>query len=143
MAQTSSSPLLADIDRAIARIEAEARTLQAQVPTASPVRGAPPPAPAAPGAVEKQAVPAQTPSLEDLTVFLSRLKQMKEWLQEDERLLPIVDDHISQHVRAAEKRTNALNLQLAAITTLVGALLGWLLSSVQGPAALLAHILPH
>jgi hypothetical protein len=132
MAQTrTSSQLVTDLDRVIERVEAEARSLAAQAPAAGAVRGG------AAGAPETTAGGEAKPSLEDLTVFLSRLKQMKEWLQEDARLLPIVDGVIGQHVQAAEKRTNALNVQIAVITTLVGALLGWLLSSVQGPAPLL------
>jgi hypothetical protein len=130
----TSSQLVADLDRAIERVEAEARSLAAQAPTAGAVRGG------AAGALEKTAGGEAKPSLEDLTVFLSRLKQMKEWLQEDARLLPVVDGVIGQHVKAAEKRANALNVQIAVITTLVGALLGWLLSSVQGPASLLSQV---
>ena len=140
---TTSSQLVADIDRAIERVEAEARALQAQSPSAGAVRGGPPPAPAPAGAASATVGVAAKPTLDDLTVFLSRLKQMKEWLQEDERLLPVVDGVIGQQVKAAEKRANALNVQIAVITTLIGALLGWLLSSVQGPASLLSHVFTH
>lgn len=150
MAQTStSSQLLSDIDRAIERVEAEARALQEKSPAPGAIRGGPlpPPAPAPAGAAFGGASAtvgvAAKPSLDDLTVFLSRLKQMKEWLQEDERLLPVVDGVIGQQVKAAEKRANALNVQIAVITTLIGALLGWLLSSVQGPSALLTHVFTH
>lgn len=146
MAQTKpSSQLVADIDRAIERVEAEARALAAQTPSDGAVRGAPAPAPAGAaieGASGTVSVAAK-PTLDDLTVFLSRLKQMKEWLQEDERLLPVVDGVIGQQVKAAEKRANALNVQIAVITTFIGALLGWLLSSVQGPASLLSHVFTH
>ena len=135
MAQTrTASQLVADLDRAIERVEAEARSLAAQAPPDGAVRGG------GVGALDKPAGGEAGPSLEDLTVFLSRLKQMKEWLQEDARLLPLVDGVIGQHVKAAEKRANALNVQMAVITTLVGALLGWLLSSVQGPASLLSQL---
>jgi hypothetical protein len=140
--QTTTSPLLAGLDEAIAAVEAEARALQQQVArqgTSESVRGGPRPAPA-PGAwpVDKSAVTdSHGRTLEDLAVFLSRLNQMKEWLQHDDRLLPVLDQHIGQRVRAMEKRTNALNMRLAVITTVAGAVLGWLTSLAQSPASLL------
>jgi hypothetical protein len=134
--------LLAGLDEAIAAVEAEARTLQQQAARQGPsdgvrgrvpasgaiAAGAPAPAPAA---------ESQGQTFEDMAVFLSRLKQMKEWLQEDDRMLTIVDNYIGQRVRAMEKRTNAVNLRLAVITTAAGAALGWLTSLAQTPAALL------
>jgi hypothetical protein len=161
---TSSSPILAGLDQAIAAVEAEARALQQQyaqgqalgeahrgAPLPPSAGYAPPPAPsaapyegaAAPGAYPAaapqpaQATDAQGRTLEDLTLFLSRLKQMKDWLQQDDRLLPIVDQYIGQRVHAMEKRTNAVNMRLAVITTIAGAALGWLTSLAQTPSSLL------
>ena len=127
------SPLLAGIERTIELVEAEAHALaQEQAPQAAQRSAA--------GAVGGAAVDrdAQGHSLEDLTVFLSRLKQMKDWLQDDQRLLGVVDGYIGQRVTAMEKRSNAFNIQLAVITTVVGAALGWLLSAVSGPSQLLS-----
>src|SRR5262249_8847786 len=133
------SPFLAGIDRAIEQIEQQVREQQ-QAEQAAPGAsrggyGAPAPAPAAPppgggGAPAPQPInPAQ--SLEEMTVFLSRLKQIRDWMQQDNRLLPVVDEFIGQKVAASAKRSNQLNLTLAAVTTVVGAILGWLLSAVQ------------
>jgi hypothetical protein len=133
-AEAAVSPLLAGIERTIELVEAEARALaQEQAPQAAQ-RSA---AGAVGGAADRD---AQGHSLEDLTVFLSRLKQMKDWLQDDQRLLGVVDGYIGQRVTAMEKRSNAFNIQLAVITTLVGALLGWILSAVSGPSQLLSLI---
>jgi hypothetical protein len=129
----ASSPLLAGIDRAIQEVEAEARALQQQAYGGGAQRGA---------AAAGQATDGQGRTLEDLTVFLSRLKQMKEWLEHDERLLPIVDEYIGQRVKAMEKRTNAVNVRLAVITTVAGALLGWLTALAQNPATIV-HSLFH
>ena len=123
---TASSPLIAGIDRTIALIEAEARDLQKEsAPSAQRSAGA--------GAVT---VTPDGKSLEDLTVFLARLKQIKEWFTQDTRLLPIVDEYISQRVQAMEKRTNSLNIRLGIITTIGGAILGWLVSALSSPNAL-------
>ena len=120
--EQANSQLLAGIDKAIAALEAEAKQIQATTPYGSAERGAAAPAAAAPG--------APAPTLDDLALTLSRLKQIKDWFEHDQRLLPIVDSYIGQKVKASEKRTNALNAWIAVATTIVGAILGWLVSGI-------------
>jgi hypothetical protein len=76
-----------------------------------------------------------------LTTFVSRLRQIRDWLQQDSRLLPVVDEFIGQQVAASEKRATRRNLTIAAVTTVIGAALGWLLSSLATPAHLLSQFL--
>jgi hypothetical protein len=114
------------------------------------------PAPAYPGSnaspppqsqpAPRQAAPAGTAqgvlesaSLDELTTFVSRLRQIRDWLQQDSRLLPVVDEFIGQQVAASEKRNTRRNVTIAAITTVAGALLGWLLSSLATPSGLLSQ----
>jgi hypothetical protein len=131
--QDDKSPLLAGIDRTIALIEAQARELQqSSAPGAQRGAGA--------GAV---AVTPDGKSLEDLTVFLSRLKQIKEWFTQDTRLLPLVDEFIGQRVKGMEKRTNSVNTRIAIITTIVGAFLGWLVSALSSPSSIVNAIFSH
>jgi len=118
--ELTSSELLAGVNKAIAQLEAQAKELQAATPYGSTERGAA--AAPAPGAA--------APSLDDLALTLSRLKQIKDWFEHDQRLLPIVDSFIGQKVKASEKRTNVVNLWLAAATTVIGAVLGWLASVI-------------
>jgi hypothetical protein len=127
--EQTSSGLLAGIDKAIAQLEAQAKELQAAAPYGSAQRGA-----AAPAAAS-----APAPSLDDMALTISHLKQIKDWFEHDERLLPVVDSFIGQKVKASEKRTNAINTWIAVATTVVGAILGWLVSSLQSPAALLSR----
>jgi hypothetical protein len=128
--ELTSSELLAGVDKAIAELEAQAKELQAATPYGSASRGAPAAAIPVPG--------APTPSLDDLALTLSRLKQIKDWFEHDERLLPVVDSFIGQKVKASEKRTNAVNTWIAVATTIVGAILGWLVSGLL-PAVHLFH----
>jgi hypothetical protein len=125
----ANSGLLVGIDKAIAQLEAQAKELQAATPYGSAQRGAA--APAAAGA------PA-APSLDDMALTISRLKQIKEYLISDPHLLPVVDTFIGQRVKASERRTNAVNAWIAIVTTIVGAILGWLASSLL-PAVRLFH----
>src|SRR5215469_13850833 len=119
--EQANSRLLAGIDKAIAQLEAEAKEIQAATPYGSAERGAAAPAVAAvPG--------APAPTLDDLALTLSRLKQIKDWFEHDQRLLPIVDSYIGQKVKASEKRTNTVNTWIAVATTVIGAILGWLVS---------------
>jgi hypothetical protein len=123
---------------------------------------APAPAPQAPGAAypgayaptppqsqpaPRQSAPAGTAqgvlesaSLDELTLFVSRLRQIRDWLQQDSRLLPVVDEFIGQQVAASEKRNTRRNVTIASITTVVGAVLGWLLSSLATPSGLLSQV---
>jgi hypothetical protein len=129
--ELTSSELLAGVNKAIAQLEAQARELQAAAPYGSASRGAP--AAAAPFAG------APAPSLDDLALTVSRLKQIKDWFEHDPRLLPVVDSFIGQKVQAAEKRTNAMNLWIALATTVIGAILGWLASSILPQVQLFQH----
>jgi hypothetical protein len=118
----AQSPLLAGIDKAIEEIEQRVRQQQqaeSSAPGAARGGGVAAPAP--------QPVSPQQ-SIEDLSLFLSRLKQIRDWLQVDNRLLPVVDEFIGQKVSASEKRSNRNNLVLAGVTTVIGAVLGWLVS---------------
>ncbi|HEY7834373.1 MAG TPA: hypothetical protein VIG30_12430 [Ktedonobacterales bacterium] len=153
---TPASPLIAGLDRTIAIIEAEVRERQGQAGPQGAMRGgygAPlppgaPPAPApsaqAPGSRAagsqiggSRAAGAQVRSLEDMSLFLSRLKQIRDWLEQDDRLLPVVDTYIGQQVMAAEKRGSARDMRMAVATTLVGAVLGWLMASLAAPNTML------
>jgi hypothetical protein len=144
----TQSPLLAGIDKAIEEIEQRVRQQQeAERSAPGAVRGgiaeAPSPAvPPLPGAPAPQPVSPQQ-SIEDLSLFLSRLKQIRDWLQQDNRLLPVVDEFIGQKVSLSEKRSNRNNLMLAGVTTLVGAVLGWLVSALGSPQTLLQIFTGH
>ena len=94
---------------------------------------APPPPAAAPA-------PPRARPLEDLDVFVSRLRQFKEWLQQDPRLLAVVDEYIGQRVQKMEARQTRQNVRLAIITTVAGAILGWL-TSLAGTPTMLMHLL--
>ncbi len=130
----TKSPLLAGIDKAIEEIEQRVRQEQEaerSAPGAARGGSVAAPAPAAPQPVSPQQ------SIEDLSLFLSRLKQIRDWLQQDIRLLPVVDEFIGKKVSQSEKRSNRNNLVLAGVTTVVGAVLGWLVSALGTPDALL------
>jgi hypothetical protein len=146
-----ASPLIAGLDRTIAIIEAEVRERKEQAGPQGAVRGGygaplPPGAPPAPAPSAQavgsqiggsQAAGAPVRSLEDMALFLSRLKQIRDWLEQDDRLLPVVDNYIGQQVLAAEKRGNARDMRMAVATTLVGAVLGWLTASLAAPNTML------
>lgn len=131
------------------------------LPPTPPVQ-TPAPAPQAPGAAypsygsaspspssqpARQAAPVgsaqgalESASLDELTLFVSRLRQIRDWLQQDSRLLPVVDEFIGQQVAASEKRNTRRNLTIAGATTVAGALLGWLFSSLATPSNLLSQL---
>ncbi|MEO7000709.1 MAG: hypothetical protein ABI068_02835 [Ktedonobacterales bacterium] len=82
--------------------------------------------------------------LEELDTFVHRIRQITEWLKQDRRLMPIVDDAIGKQVRELEmkqvqvaQRQNRQNYLLALVTTIAGALLGWLISLLGTPNTLL------
>jgi hypothetical protein len=140
MAQVAAqSPVIAGIDAAIADIERKIRDQQATgaAPGGVSRSGGVALPPAAPGAPASQA-PSAEQSIEDMSLFLSRLRQIRDWLQQDNRLMPVVDGFIGQKVTASEQRSNRLNIILAAITTVIGAVLGWLASGFGAPP----HFLP-
>ncbi len=77
-----------------------------------------------------------SPTLEDLELFIGRLRQIKEWLIQDPEMLRLVDTHLSQHVQGMEKRQTIQNIWFAVITTLAGAIVGWLTSALASPITL-------
>ena len=118
-----TSPMLTGIDKAITiiveRLEAQEHT------SGGTLRG---------GTAEE--------SVQDLNLFLTRLTQIHDLMQQDPRLLEVVDASIGQQVQAMEKRQQHANIQMAVITTLVGAILGWLTAALASPLALL-HVFVH
>jgi hypothetical protein len=125
--------MLAGLNQLLGTVEEQVTSLRTQGVDAS--RGGA--AAVAPGPSATDGTPPTAPSLEDLTVFMVRLKQMKDWLQQDPRLLDIVDDCIKQHVHGMELRVSRQNFRLAIVSTIGGAILGWLLSALQAPAGVL------
>ncbi|HUY79978.1 MAG TPA: hypothetical protein VMV29_24630 [Ktedonobacterales bacterium] len=86
--------------------------------------------------------------LRELQTFVYRIRQIYDWLKQDARLIPIVDDAIGKRVRELERkqeqviaRQNQQNYALAIVTTLVGAILGWLISLLGTPASLVHAII--
>jgi hypothetical protein len=94
----------------------------------------------APGAPAPQL--SRQDKLDELGRFLSRLTQVKDWLIEDPRMLPVVDAFIGDQVRQMAAKDRQWNVQFALVTMVVGALLGWLLSAVGTPGAVL-HLVVH
>lgn len=80
--------------------------------------------------------------MEDLELYVNRLRQIHEWLRADPRLLPLVDDAIGKQVRALERRQSRQNVTLAVVTTVAGAILGWAVSLLGTPVSLL-HAIAH
>ncbi len=73
-------------------------------------------------------------------MFIHLLKQMRDWLRQDPRLFPVVDDAIGRQVREMERRQTQQNYRLAFVTTVGGAILGWLISLLGTPTTVL-HLL--
>lgn len=118
------SVMIAGIDRLIELIQEEAKAVDSQMQQGLPIVG--------------RGAQAPTPRpLDDLDLFVARLRQLKDWLQQDPRLLPLVDDYIGVQVRAMEKRQTWQNINLAVATTLIGVLLGWASSLLGTPASVL------
>jgi hypothetical protein len=74
--------------------------------------------------------------LDELEVFAVRLKQIYEWLKGDSQMITLVDRFLSDHFRQVEQRSMKRDYRVATVTTIIGAILGWLLS-VLLPASLL------
>jgi hypothetical protein len=108
----------------------------ADAPT--PPQSQPAPRQASPGGTAQGVL--ESASLDELTLFVSRLRQIRDWLQQDSRLLPVVDEFIGQQVAASEKRNTRRNVAIASKTTIIGAVLGWLLSSLATPSGLLSQV---
>ena len=83
-----------------------------------------------------------TQQLEDLDLFITRLQQIKEMLQQDPQLLAPIDEHIGSQVRAMEKHQSAQNIKQAITTTVAGTLLDWLVSALVSPVVFW-HLLFH
>ena len=129
-ASTAPSPMLTGVDTLIVLLERQAADLASKSESApGAVRGVP-----APGVLGEQ--------MDDLDLFIRRLKQMRDWLRQDPRLLPVVDDAIGKQVRDLERRQTWQNYRLAFATTVGGALLGWLISLLGTPTTVL-HLLGH
>ena len=80
---------------------------------------------------ERGSAEAMAMNSEDWELFLSRLQQIKDTLRQDRRLLPVVDDFIGRQVRKMEHRQWWSN----GILTVIGAILGWLVSAFGSPWA--------
>ena len=87
----TNSPMLAGIDEAVELLQVQVSALSAQIPiVVGPRRGQPG------NDASRQ--------LEELDLFITRLQQVKELLQQDPRLLTPIDEHIG---RRAEQWRNA------------------------------------
>ncbi len=139
MTEQHPSHLLATIDQAIAAVERQIADLERTTPEA--VR------------TQRRGAHASDIALkvDELELFLARLQQIKDLLKSDSRLAPIVDDHLGERLhaitaeqdtarRVAEKRQQRTSMSLAVVTTITGALLGWLLSALASPSAVLTWI---
>ena len=118
----------------IAELRAETAGLPTERRGAADGTGAPAPQPA----------PrlSQPEKLDELGRFLARLTQVKDWLIEDPRMLPVVDAFIGEQVAQMAVKARQWNVRFALVTMVVGALLGWLLSAVGTPGTL-AHLFVH
>lgn len=67
---------------------------------------------------------------------IERLRVIRSWLIEDERLLALVDAAMGNYVLQAERRASRLNIILSICTTLGGVLLGWIASTIAPPPQL-------
>jgi len=72
--------------------------------------------------------PESTEQFDELEITIDHLTQIKEWLQRDEHLLTVIDDYVGKHVGAQTRILKRQNLILSGGMTIVGAILGWLLS---------------
>jgi hypothetical protein len=84
---------------------------------------------------------AATADLDRWDLFLAHIQQLREMLEREPKLVPIVDDFIGQRYRRLERRQWGIN----ALFTLGGAILGWIVSAVGSPQAALNALLhfPH
>ena len=126
-----ASPMIESLDKLIERTREQAQTIRAaQLPGRR--RQEPD--------EDETLLPSHT--LDDLELFIGRLRQIKEWLMQDPEMLRLIDTHLSQHIQGMEKRQTIQNIWLTVITTLVGAILGWLTSALASPITLW-HLLFH
>ena len=85
--------------------------------------------------------PVAGAQLDELGDTIDHLTQIKQWLQSDQRLLTVIDDYVGKHVGAQTRALKRQNVVLSVGMTIVGAILGWLMS-ILVPASLLAVSLP-
>jgi hypothetical protein len=116
--------LLATIEAALARLTAERQRAEAEP---GPFRDA----------ASGPAPQKETAEVNSLGETIARLQQIKEWLESDERLLPVIDDYVGKHVGLQTRKLRRQNMVLTVGMTFAGAILGWLLSILL-PASLLA-----
>ncbi len=118
---TTASPMLAGLDRAITLIEEQMRQYEkVEATVKGSIRG-------------ETASDAEAYHFDDLEIFVQRLKQIKMWMEHDRDLLKVVDNHISQHARRIDRKQARRDYTIAAVTTIIGAVLGWLLSAAASP----------
>jgi hypothetical protein len=129
LTKTSNSPTMLGLNRLIEQMQKQVMRCDAMITPRA-------------GTEEDESDPSRARDLERIDLFLARLQQIKEWLEHDSHLLNIVDYHISQHLRAIEKRQRRAEIWLAVITTISGALLGWLISVLASPITIW-HLFVH
>jgi hypothetical protein len=127
MPTTLLSPLLTTIDAAIATLKQRIKSVEAEQLPATRSAG--------PGDIP----PSDVLTLDDLELFLVRMQQIRDLLQADPRLVPVVDEHLGQQLRMIaaetehkqtirEKRSWQANVWLAIVTMIIGTVLGWLIA---------------
>jgi hypothetical protein len=89
--------------------------------------------PIGPTAKSEQPPVPVTRTILELERSIERLETMKNWLTEDPQLLALIDAVINQRVRAMERRSKRSNIEMALVTTIGGALIGWLLAAISSP----------
>jgi len=122
------SKVFAAIDGAIRRIEERLQQLRSELPEG------------AEGGTRGASAAEMVHQIENMELLIARLRQIKDLLKQDSRLLPLVDGYIGQQVHAMEQRQARFNVALAVLTTLIGVVLGWLLSAVT-PVSIVVPLL--
>jgi hypothetical protein len=117
--------MIASIDKLIELTREQAKTMQATQHSGGRGQGD-----------EREEAPSLSHTPDDLDIFIGRLRQIKEGLGQDPQLRRLVDAQVSQHVRCMEKHQSSQNIWLSVITTLVGAILGRLTSTLASPMTL-------
>jgi hypothetical protein len=84
------------------------------------------------------ATPAVREIVEEIDRRISRLEQVRDWIDEDEYLAHLIDSVIGKKVKASEQRQARRNI----IVNVIFLLLGWLLSILATPANIVS-LFPH
>jgi hypothetical protein len=82
--------------------------------------------------------PAAREIVEEIDHRISRLEQVRDWIDEDEYLAQLIDSIIGKQVKTSEQRQARRNI----IVNIVFLLLGWLLSILATPANMVS-LFPH